>query len=32
MAGILSGGFIQGNPIFDNQRQNYIGVRGIRGS
>ena len=26
MAGILSGGFIQGNPIFDNQRQNYIGV------
>ena len=26
MAGVLSGGFIQGNPIFDNQRQNYIGV------
>lgn len=26
MAGILSGGFIQGNPVFDNQRQNYIGV------
>src|SRR5262245_4288131 len=26
MAGILSGGFVQGNPIFDNQRQNYIGV------
>jgi len=26
MAGILSGGFLQGNPVFDNQRQNYIGV------
>ncbi|PYS01629.1 MAG: TonB-dependent receptor [Acidobacteria bacterium] len=26
MAGILSGGFVQGNPIFDNQRQNYIGL------
>jgi hypothetical protein len=26
MAGILSGGFIQGNPVFDNQRQNYIGL------
>jgi len=26
MAGALSGGFLQGNPVFDNQRQNYIGV------
>ena len=26
MAGILSGGFLQGNPVFDNQRQNYIGA------
>ena len=26
VAGVLSGGFIQGNPVFDNQRQNYIGV------
>jgi hypothetical protein len=26
MAGILSGGFVQGNPVFDNQRQNYIGL------
>ena len=26
MAGALSGGFVQGKPVFDNQRQNYIGA------
>ncbi|MEK7833908.1 MAG: TonB-dependent receptor [Acidobacteriota bacterium] len=26
MTGTLSGGFLQGNPVFDNQRQNYIGA------
>jgi carboxypeptidase family protein len=26
MAGILSGGFLQGNAVFDNQRQDYIGL------
>jgi hypothetical protein len=26
MAGIPSGGFLQGNAVFDNQRQNYTGV------
>jgi len=26
IAGILSGGFVQGNPVFDNQRQDYIGL------
>jgi hypothetical protein len=26
MAGILSGGFLQGNAVFDNQRQNYFAM------
>ena len=26
MIGALSGGFVQGNPVFDNQRHNYIGA------